>query len=92
MSQPSPVVALNRAIAIGFRDGWATGLAELDRLDAPALAGYYLVPAARADFLRRLDRTAEAREVYEAALRLAPADGPERRLLERRIAETSMPA
>ena len=92
VSQPSPVVALNRAIAIGFRDGWATGLAELDRLDAPALAGYYLVPAARADFLRRLDRTAEAREVYEAALRLAPADGPERRLLERRIAETSMPA
>ena len=60
-AQPSPVIALNRAIAIGFRDGYEAGLAALDALDAKALTGYYLLPAARADFLRRLGRSDEAR-------------------------------
>jgi RNA polymerase sigma-70 factor (ECF subfamily) len=87
VAQPSPVIALNRAIAVGFRDGHEVGLAELDALDASALAGYYLLPAARADFLRRLDRRDEARRAYSDALRLAPADGPEARLLQRRLEE-----
>lgn len=85
--QPSPVIALNRAIAVGFRDGYAAGLAALDTLDAAALAGYYVLPAARADFLRRLGRTDEARRAYQAALDLAPADQPEQRLLQRRLIE-----
>jgi RNA polymerase sigma-70 factor, ECF subfamily len=85
-AQPSPVVALNRAVAVGFRDGWPAGLAALDALDRSALAGYYLLPAARADFLRRLGRAGEARDAYLAALDLAPAP-PERRLLQRRLAE-----
>jgi RNA polymerase sigma-70 factor (ECF subfamily) len=86
-AQPSPVVALNRAVAVGFRDGFEKGLAELDALDGSALAGYYLLPAARADFLRRLGRSEDARRAYDEALELAPGDGPERRLLERRLAE-----
>jgi RNA polymerase sigma-70 factor (ECF subfamily) len=85
-AQPSPVVALNRAIAVGFRDGWAAGLAALDALDATALNDYYLLPAARADFLRRLGRDDEARHAYLAALDLVPAR-PERRLLQRRLGE-----
>jgi RNA polymerase sigma-70 factor (ECF subfamily) len=85
-AQPSPVIALNRAIAVGFRDGYEAGLAELDSLDATGLAGYYLLPSARADFLRRLGRTDEAQRAYLAALHLAPA-GPERRLLQRRLTE-----
>jgi RNA polymerase sigma-70 factor, ECF subfamily len=85
-AQPSPVPALNRAIAVGFRDGWAAGLAALDTLDATALAGYYLLPAARADFLRRLGRDDQARHAYLAALDLAPTR-PERRLLQRRLGE-----
>jgi RNA polymerase sigma-70 factor (ECF subfamily) len=86
-AQPSPVIALNRAIAVGFRDGYEAGLAELDALDATALAGYYLLPSARADFMRRLGRIDEAQRAYLAALRLAPAGQPERRLLERRLTE-----
>jgi RNA polymerase sigma-70 factor, ECF subfamily len=86
-AQPSPVIALNRAIAIGFRDGYETGLAALDALDAKALAGYYLLPAARADFLRRLGRSDEARRAYQAALELAPTGQPEQRLLQRRLTE-----
>jgi RNA polymerase sigma-70 factor, ECF subfamily len=88
-AQPSPVIALNRAIAVGFRDGYQAGLAALDALDAAALAGYYLLPAARADFLRRLGRGEEARRAYLAALQLAPAGQPEQRLLRRRITELS---
>ncbi|HEU4947710.1 MAG TPA: sigma-70 family RNA polymerase sigma factor [Kribbella sp.] len=84
-AQPSPVIALNRAIAVGFRDGQEAGLAELDALDGAALAGYYLLPAARADFLRRLGRTDEAQRAYVAALDLAPAGRPEWRLLQRRL-------
>jgi RNA polymerase sigma-70 factor (ECF subfamily) len=87
VAQPSPVVALNRAIAVGFRDGYDAGLAEVDALDGPALAGYYLLPAARADFLRRLGRSDEAQRAYEVALRLTPPHQPEWRLLQRRLAE-----
>jgi RNA polymerase sigma-70 factor (ECF subfamily) len=87
VAQPSPVVALNRAIAVGFRDGCDAGLAEVDALDGPALAGYYLLPAARADFLRRLGRSDEAQRAYEVALRLTPPHQPEWRLLQRRLAE-----
>jgi RNA polymerase sigma-70 factor (ECF subfamily) len=68
---PSPVVALNRAVALGFAAGPADGLAALDALAAePQLAGYGYLAAARADFLRRLGRTAEARTAYEEALLL----------------------
>jgi RNA polymerase sigma factor (sigma-70 family) len=68
---PSPVVALNRAVAVGFAQGAAAGLAELDDLTGePQLAGYGYLPAARADFLRRLGRLGEAREAYEEALLL----------------------
>jgi RNA polymerase sigma-70 factor, ECF subfamily len=88
-AEPSPVIALNRAIAVGFRDGYQAGLAELDGLDASALTGNYLLPSARADFLRRLGRTEEARRAYQAALRLAPVGLPEWRLLQRRLAEVS---
>ncbi len=86
-AQPSPVIALNRAIAIGFRDGYQAGLAALDALDPQSLASYYLVPAARADFLRRLGHGAQAREAYLAALALLPAGEAEQRLLRRRLAE-----
>ncbi len=86
IAQPSPVVALNRAVAVGFRDGWEAGLGALDDLAASALSGYYLLPAARADFLRRLDRREEARTEYRSAAELAP-DGPERRYLGWRISE-----
>jgi RNA polymerase sigma factor (sigma-70 family) len=68
---PSPVVALNRAVAVGFADGPGAGLAALDALSAePQLAGYGYLAAARGDFLRRLGRVAEARESYEEALLL----------------------
>ena len=68
---PSPVVALNRAVAVGFANGPGAGLAELDALaDEPQLAGYGYLAAARADFLRRLDRVPEAMVAYGEALRL----------------------
>ena len=68
---PSPVVALNRAVAVGFARGAAAGLAALDALAGePQLAGYGYLPAARADFLRRLGRVDEARQAYEEALLL----------------------
>ena len=68
---PSPVVALNRAVAVGFARGADAGLAALDALSAePQLAGYGYLPAARADFLRRLGRPDEARQAYEEALLL----------------------
>ena len=66
---PSPVVALNRAVAVGFADGPDAGLAALDALAAePQLAGYGYLAAARADFLRRLGRIAEAQAAYREAL------------------------
>jgi RNA polymerase sigma-70 factor (ECF subfamily) len=84
---PSPVVALNRAIAIGMADGPPAGLAALDELaEEPKLTGYHLLPAARADLLRRLDRTDEVAAAYRQALDLAVTDS-ERRFLSRRPAE-----
>ena len=68
---PSPVVELNRAVAIGLAQGPAAGLAALDGIDASALRGYHLLPAARADFLRRLGRWTEAAAEYRRALGLA---------------------
>jgi RNA polymerase sigma-70 factor (ECF subfamily) len=84
---PSPVVELNHAAAVSMVDGPARALALVDALAARgALAGYHLVPAVRADLLRRLDRRAEAREAYREALALAQLE-PERRLLTRRLSE-----
>jgi len=84
---PSPVVALNRAVAVAMRDGPAAGLVLIDAILAGGdLADYHLAHAARADLLRRLGRTAEARGSYERALALARQE-PERRFLARRLAE-----
>jgi RNA polymerase sigma-70 factor (ECF subfamily) len=81
---PSPVVALNRAVAVGFARGPAAGLAELDELaDEPQIATYGYVAAARADFLRRLGRTADARVAYGEALVLTDNEVERRFLLER---------
>jgi RNA polymerase sigma-70 factor, ECF subfamily len=89
----SPVVELNRAVAVAMADGPAAGLALLRPLEADgALAGYYLLPATRADFLRRLGRAEEAASAYEEAAALA-GTGPERRFLNARLAEVrSRPA
>ena len=88
---PSPVVALNRVVAIAMADGPATALPLLDELEtSDLLAGYHLLPAVRADLLRRLGRSREAAEQYARALAAAP-DEPERRYLRRRLAETSTP-
>src|SRR4029078_4468925 len=84
---PSPVVELNRAVAVAMRDGPLAGLALIDAiLDRGELRDYHLAHAARADLCRRLGRTAEARVSYERALGLARQE-PERRFLERRLAE-----
>jgi RNA polymerase sigma-70 factor (ECF subfamily) len=83
----SPVVALNRAVAIGLARGPAAGLVELDRLaEEPQLAGYGYLAAARADFLRRLGRDGDAREAYREALLLTENE-VERRFLISRIDE-----
>ncbi|MGW4641497.1 RNA polymerase sigma factor [Sphaerisporangium sp. NPDC004334] len=82
---PSPVVALNRAVALGFVHGPARGLRELDSLAGePQLAGYGYLAASRADFLRRLGRIAEARTAYEEAL-LLTENAAERRFLAERL-------
>ena len=86
---PSPVVELNRAVAVGMAQGPEAGLALMDSLaESGALAGYHLLPAARADLLRRLGRQAEAADAYGAALALAGTDA-ERRYLARRQVEAS---
>jgi len=86
-ADPSPVVALNRAVAVAMRDGPAAGLALVESLLADgALADYHLAHAARADLCRRLGRTTDARTSYERALTLTRQQ-PERRFLERRLAE-----
>jgi RNA polymerase sigma-70 factor, ECF subfamily len=83
----SPVVELNRAVALAMRDGPAAGLAVIDGLLAGgALDDYHLAHAARADLCRRLGRTSEAQAAYARALALA-RQAPERRFLARRIAE-----
>jgi RNA polymerase sigma-70 factor (ECF subfamily) len=86
---PTPVVALNRAVAVAMADGPAAGLALVDEVDdGGALAGYYLLPATRADLLRRLGRETEAEVAYRRALEMAPTEA-ERHFLERRLAEVS---
>jgi RNA polymerase sigma-70 factor, ECF subfamily len=86
---PSPVVELNRAVAVGMADGPAAGLALVDTLaGSEALEGYHLLPATRADLLRRLGRTDDAAEAYREALGLATTDA-ERRYLGRRLAEVT---
>jgi RNA polymerase sigma-70 factor (ECF subfamily) len=86
---PSPVVALNRAVAIGLAQGPKAGLFELDAIAAdPYLAGYSYFASARADFLRRLARVDEARFAYEKALALAE-NLVERTFLEHRLEELS---
>jgi RNA polymerase sigma-70 factor (ECF subfamily) len=88
---PSPVVELNRAVAVGMADGPEAGLALVDALAATgALAGYHLLPATRADLMRRLGRKAEAAQAYREALALA-GTGAERRFLARRLAEVAAP-
>jgi RNA polymerase sigma-70 factor (ECF subfamily) len=84
---PSPVVELNRAVAVAMADGPAAGLALVDAL-RDKLIGYHLLPATRADLLHRLGRTKEAKEAYQEALELAPTDA-ERRYLTRKLAESA---
>jgi RNA polymerase sigma-70 factor (ECF subfamily) len=86
-AEPSPVVELNRAVAVAMRDGPEAGLALIDAILARGdLAEYHLAHAARADLCRRLGRTAEARASYDRALALARQE-PERRFLQRRLTE-----
>ena len=85
----SPVIDLNHAVAVGMRDGPTAGLDAIDEIaDLKMLAGYYLLPAARADFLRRLGRFEEAAQEYQRALNLVGSE-PERRYLGRRLAEVA---
>ena len=85
--EPSPVVELNRAVAVAMRDGPAAGLALVERILARGdLAEYHLAHAAHADLCRRLGAHARARASYERALALARQE-PERRFLERRLTE-----
>ena len=85
--QPSPVVQLNRAVAVAMCDGPEAGLAQIDAvLEQGELANYYLAHSARADLYRRLGRTAEARASYEKALALTQQE-PERQFLTRRLEE-----
>ncbi len=85
--EPSPVVELNRAVAIAMRDGPASGLTLIEAILARGdLKGYHLAHAARADLCRRLGKTNQARAAYKRAIALARQE-PERRFLERRLAE-----
>ena len=86
-ADPSPVVELNRAVAVAMRDGPSAGLVLIDALLGRGdLRDYHLAHSARADLCRRLGRTAEARAAYKRALRLTRQE-PERRFLERRLGE-----
>jgi RNA polymerase sigma-70 factor, ECF subfamily len=86
---PSPVVELNRAVAVAFTEGPAVGLGVVDAVaDDPRLARTHLLPATRADLLRRLGRADEAADSYRAALALART-APERAFLQRRLDELS---
>jgi len=86
---PNPVVALNGAVAVAMAVGPAAGLVLLDQLEAQGtLEGYRLLPATRADMLRRLDRLDEAAVAYQRAIELAATDA-ERRYLARRLTETA---
>ena len=82
---PSPIVALNRAVAVGMADGPDVGLEALDEIaDDPALAGYHLLPSVRGDVLMKLGRFAEAREEIERAMAMTE-NLRERQLLERKL-------
>jgi len=84
---PSPVVDLNRAVAVAMADGLPAGLRMVDEVAASGLLdGYHLLPATRADLLRRAGRAAEAKEAYGQALELAPTEA-ERRYLASRLRE-----
>ena len=86
-ANPSPVVELNRAVAVALRDGPAAGLVLIDAILARGdLAGYHLAHAARADLLRRLGRRDDARTAYQSALTLARQE-PERRFLAARLGQ-----
>ena len=93
--QPSPVVQLNRAVAIAMCDGPEAGLAQIDALlehssgKQGELANYYLAHSARADMYRRLGRTTEARASYEKALALTQQE-PERQFLQDRIRQLKL--
>jgi RNA polymerase sigma-70 factor (ECF subfamily) len=83
--EPSPVIELNRAVAVAMRDGPAAGLTLVDEiLSRGELSDYHLAHAARADLCRRLNRTADAKAAYERAIALT-AQEPERRFLEKRL-------
>jgi RNA polymerase sigma-70 factor (ECF subfamily) len=87
--EPSPVIELNRAVAVGFRDGPQAGLDALARVEGDArLADYYLRPATRADLYRRAGRGKEAAAAYREAIGLVRT-AAERRFLERRMRELS---
>jgi RNA polymerase sigma-70 factor, ECF subfamily len=89
--QPSPVVSLNRAVAVAMANGPRAGLAAIDALDAADnLSGYHLLNAARADLFRRLGQREDAAKAYEQALALVTNDS-ERRYLERRLREVQSP-
>lgn len=82
----SPIIELNRAVAVGMAEGPQAGLDVLDEIaDAPALSAYHHLPAVRGDFLQKLGRLAEARQAFEAAAHLA-TNGRERALMARRAA------
>jgi RNA polymerase sigma-70 factor, ECF subfamily len=88
---PTPVVELNRAVAVAMADGPAAGLELVEALETSgALPDYHLLPATRADLLERLGRRAEAAVGYAEALTLAATDS-ERRYLARKVADTSGP-
>lgn len=88
---PSPVIELNRAVALAMRDGPETGLEQVDRLLATGkLDGYHLAHAARADLLRRLGRREQALVAYRQALTLAQ-QGPDRQFLQKRLEELGDP-
>jgi RNA polymerase sigma-70 factor (ECF subfamily) len=85
--EPSPVIDLNRAVAVAMRDGPSAGLTLIEAILARGdLEDYHLVHAARADLCRRLGRTTEAQVSYERALGLTQQE-PERRFLQRRLQE-----
>jgi RNA polymerase sigma-70 factor (ECF subfamily) len=84
---PSPVIALNRAVAVAMRDGPGAGLQLVDEIESSGdLARYHLLHAARADFYRRLGRNEKAKSAYEQALALT-AQGPEQQFLQGRLDE-----
>lgn len=86
-TEPSPIIELNRAVAVAMRDGPAKGLELVDvLLERGELAQYHLAHATRADFCRRLGKNADARASYQRALALAKQE-PERRFLEKRMSE-----